>query len=436
MKHYNQGQIVLPLVLHFDDVEINNVLGSHTGVNKLSAVYSSIPCLPPEHVSLLENIFLVLLFHSADWAKERGNERVFTILVEELNFLSRTGIVVNTERGKERVDFILILDNNLGLNQILGYSGSFSANFYCRICKSEKAECEYTCKENPALLRTKENYMSDVNEGMAKSGVKENSVWNQVDHFHVTENYSVDIMHDYEEGVYKSDMTHILFYFTKQAKIFTVDVLNDIINSFDYLANGIVNRPPTITQENIDKKHLMMSASEMRTFVLCFSMYIGDLVPLKDRVWQFYLTLRSIFDIAFARTLRKESVKILEVLTQTHNEDYLDLFNGKITLKFHLILHHARIIAKSRPLPLISSMRYEAKHRESKQSAAVTSSRQHITHTLATKQQLKFCYRSIAGKGLTSRLETGPCELFDVSCKDYIHFNESSGSLLQRLYSF
>jgi len=58
----NPQKILLPLFLYFDDFEINNALGSHAGNNKLGAVYASLPCLPPEYSSSLENIFLACLF--------------------------------------------------------------------------------------------------------------------------------------------------------------------------------------------------------------------------------------------------------------------------------------------------------------------------------------------------------------------------------------
>lgn len=58
----NPEKILILLILYFDDFEINNPLGSHAGNNKLGAVYVSLPCLPLELSSLLENIFLVQLF--------------------------------------------------------------------------------------------------------------------------------------------------------------------------------------------------------------------------------------------------------------------------------------------------------------------------------------------------------------------------------------
>jgi len=48
-----EGKTVLPLFLFFDDFESRNVLGSHSGIHKLGAVYVSLPCIPLHHFILV-----------------------------------------------------------------------------------------------------------------------------------------------------------------------------------------------------------------------------------------------------------------------------------------------------------------------------------------------------------------------------------------------
>ena len=67
--------VVLPLIVYFDDLEINNPLGTHRGVHKLGAVYCSIGCIPERYSSRLENIFLVQLHNSTDYA-DSGNKHL------------------------------------------------------------------------------------------------------------------------------------------------------------------------------------------------------------------------------------------------------------------------------------------------------------------------------------------------------------------------
>lgn len=127
-------KIVLPLIIYFDDFEVCNPLGSHAGVHKVGAVYYMIPRLPPEYVSLLENIFLAQLHYSSDRSKY-GNCSVFKFLIEELT-TSRDGITVNVS-GSQNIFFsvVCIAGDNLGLNSILGFQESFKSGYFCRICR-------------------------------------------------------------------------------------------------------------------------------------------------------------------------------------------------------------------------------------------------------------------------------------------------------------
>ncbi|KAE9521525.1 hypothetical protein AGLY_018081 [Aphis glycines] len=75
------------------------------------------------------------------------------------------------------------------------------------------------------------------------------------------------------------------------------------------------------------------------------------------------------------------------------------------------MVHYPLIIKNSGPLSLFWSMRFEAKHRELKETAHSTTSRKNITFTLAMKQQLKFSYNFLAASDTnlyTSNLQTGP----------------------------
>lgn len=72
----NSEGLLLPLILHFDDFETNNPLGSHAGVNKIGAVNVTLPCIPPQFRFQLKNIFLAMLFKSKDRV-DFGNRAVF-----------------------------------------------------------------------------------------------------------------------------------------------------------------------------------------------------------------------------------------------------------------------------------------------------------------------------------------------------------------------
>lgn len=69
-------KIILSLLLYFNDFEINNPFGSHSGVHKIGAVYCTIPTILNEYSSMLENIFLLQLHNVKDHSQLR-NKSIF-----------------------------------------------------------------------------------------------------------------------------------------------------------------------------------------------------------------------------------------------------------------------------------------------------------------------------------------------------------------------
>lgn len=98
--------------------------------------------------------------------------------------------------------------DNLGANMSLGFSGSFSCEFYCRFCECNSIECRTVAEEIESKIRNEDNYATRLKmiESLDKIdcrrtfGVKRDCLLNELKYFHVTKNISVDILHDiYEE---------------------------------------------------------------------------------------------------------------------------------------------------------------------------------------------------------------------------------------------
>jgi len=86
LSHNFYDNLVLPLIIYYDEFETNNPLGDHAGVHKMGAIYFSLPCMPPEARAKLDNIFLTLLFLNKD-REVYGNEATFRPLINELQIL-------------------------------------------------------------------------------------------------------------------------------------------------------------------------------------------------------------------------------------------------------------------------------------------------------------------------------------------------------------
>ncbi|KAK3918512.1 Enolase [Frankliniella fusca] len=418
--YYECGKFVLPIFLYFDDFECGNPLGPHAGVYKLGAVYFSMPFLPPEFQTVF-NVFLTLLFHASDRSvPEDGNYYVFRKLIDDLNELAKEGIEVKVDGKSEKIYFIvvLLLADNLGFNQILGFAGSFSANFYCRFCKSPKDELECMLREDKSSLRKISDYESDVDKGLKMTGINENSVWNSLLSFHVYENFSVDILHDFFLGVCKTDMGLLLNNYICVEKYFTVDDLNSRICSFNYTINGFHNKPACIVLDDVKECKVSMTGIELYNFILLFPFFVCDFLKpdvFDSALWSLYLTLRGMLDIVTAKSFQKECIKSFESLVSEHHSIRVKELHCTLKPKDHFLLHYPTVMLFSGPIANLSTAQFESKHRKLKTIADSSSSRVFISHTIAVKEQLGFCYRLESEVGLDDKFEAGPSQHFPTS---------------------
>lgn len=386
-----RGKITIPYFMYIDDFEINNPLGSHASVHSISAIYYSFPL---SDQSKLINIHLAALIKAAD-VKDFGNDLCFNKLIHILNDIEVNGINITTSNGVKKVHFILglFIGDNLGINAISEFSRSFSSNFFCRFCKAHKTVTHKLCKENNSLLRNLVNYAEDVAINDLKlNGISKESILNKIVSFHVTTNYSVDMMHDIFEGICHYNMCHIINYYTNVVKIFSLDLLNYRKQNFNYGAIEIGNISPIIKSTNLNNFHLKMSAREMMTFVYYFPLMVGDLVPEDDNVWLFFLNFLEIIQNLLSSQMSDGSIFHLQQMIEKHNSEYVLLFNDNLKPKFHLLIHYPTVIKYSGPPKHFWCFRYEAKHKEMKSYAHAITSRKNITLSLAKKFQYKFSY--------------------------------------------
>jgi len=143
----------------------------------------------------------------------------------------------------------------LGLNSLLEFSKSSSANFFCRFCKASKASTITVLEEDSNLLRNAHNYSDDVaSMNFAETGVYQESLLNQVTGFHVKQHFCIDIMHDFFEGVCHYDLCNIIKYYIVTAKLFSLETLNNRKMNFNYGPIEIGNISPPIKMIHLEKK--------------------------------------------------------------------------------------------------------------------------------------------------------------------------------------
>lgn len=178
-----QDVLVLPFWLFVDAFECGNALSGKAGKNKFEAIYAALACLPSNISSKLSSIIFSTLIPSEEKKKLHktpgANQKIFGELIQEINSLQREGIEINLEGKATPVKFqlALITGDNLGLNEIFGFVTSFNTSYCCRICKATLHQIQTLTKEDLSLLRTKENYKSDVDKKcVEETGIKEECV--------------------------------------------------------------------------------------------------------------------------------------------------------------------------------------------------------------------------------------------------------------------
>lgn len=119
----------------------------------MGAVYASIPVLPIQFQSSLNNIFLFQLFHAED-LKVVANNIAFANVIKELQFLETDGITIKVNNIQHTIFFKLavIQGDNLGIHTLLGFSQGFRATYFCRFCKTSKNNTAYQTVQEDALL--------------------------------------------------------------------------------------------------------------------------------------------------------------------------------------------------------------------------------------------------------------------------------------------
>jgi len=117
------------------------------------------PVIPQHTLSKLDYVFIDAYFKSK-YAKKYGNDPFLKPLVDVFKSLEETGIEISTNEGPIKEYFITsnILGDNLGQNEVLGFTTSFKLTFNCRFCTLFKPNTAKEVVALPQHLRTKENY--------------------------------------------------------------------------------------------------------------------------------------------------------------------------------------------------------------------------------------------------------------------------------------
>jgi hypothetical protein len=382
----------LNILLYFDELETTNPLRTN-GVHKLGMFYFTLKDIHPVLQSCLKNIFLLAVALSKD-IKHYGFDAILNPILVDLKALESEGLLLDKEDGtttRIRVVLCQTTGDNLGLHGLLGFAEGFTANFPCRRCSITREDAQQSTKEDQALIRTKTTYERDLAvDNVSETGVKRNCALNELQYFHVIENYVFDIMHDMLEGVCMIEVKLVLKAIIGQG-LLSLDLVNERLTSFDYGFPEAKNRPNVITQASLDRTTSATGQKAIQAYFLVrhFPLLVGDKVPSENEYIQLIHLLLSCMDIIFSPRITVEETFLLSHLIQDHHEHFLTVFpENHLLPKHHHMLHYPASIRAIGPLMRFSCIRFEGKHNFFKQIAHITANYRNICKTMAQRHQM------------------------------------------------
>lgn len=285
-------------------------------------MYMTLAEIAPHNRSSIDPMQLVMLCREEDF-QFFGQEKVFSTLVSDLKEMEENGIEYGAEE-KIKGSVIAITGDNLGSHSIGGFTENFSkSTHFCRYCVIDRVSFQTDpCKSGPK--RTTESYknsVADLVDQEINSGVKFDSIFNQLKYFHVCQpGLPPCLGHDLFEGDVSFDLAMYIKHLVTVGKHFTYGQLNRTISQFTYLGSDANNKPCEV-KTNAEK--LGGHAAQNWCLLRLFPLLVGDRIknPLDDEVWQLCLKLREIVDLICAPKIHTNQVAYLKILI----EEYIQL---------------------------------------------------------------------------------------------------------------
>lgn len=395
---FSSNPHAVQIQLFTDDFEPCDALKSRAGVHKICAFYFQIRNLPTRLLSRLDNIHIVALCNTEYLKNEYVDlNNILENIVKEIKTLETDGIEMTGENIKGTL--VNVSFGNLGGNSCFGFSEGFNANYYCRICTCQKNECQNMTIENKEMSRNKEDYNDLIAVAQANTkidltktkGVKKYCVLNDLNYFHILDNFSVDIMHDIHEGVIPCLLQNLLAYCVNE-KVFKIDNLQNMIQYFNYGTLSKKNKPSKI---NLDRKNIGQSAHQSYCLMVNLPFILIKYQNKLLNVWKPVETLLQIMQISFSDKIDEVDLIRLTSLIDLHLSSLKNTFKIDLLPKHHFLIHYPTVIRLMGPVIFMWTMRMEAKHHFFKESVRKKKNFINLTKSLAYKHQEMQCLQGI-----------------------------------------
>lgn len=391
----------LKLIISNDDFETCCALKSKAGKHKVNATYFQIRNIPEHLRSKLDFVFLVALCETIN-LKSNGisyDNNIAPHIVEEIRILETVGILVDGVHLKGSISSFAC--DNLGANQVFGFTESFNCHYYCRRCEMPKSVCLSAVKEDESMLRNLSSYNECVKNAekydsiddvdlKATKGIKKRCKFNELENFHITENSCFDLMHDSNEGWIAVCLKRFFERCIKD-KIMDLFEIQRRVRDFPYPPSYKAYSPSLI---NLKKKGLNQNAVQIYCLIIHLPfIFIDDMHKVK-KIWKPVETLLKCLTVLYSTKITDKDLESLTTNSEEHLKSVKDVFKINFTAKQHNLSHYPNNIKSMGPPILTWTMRSEAKHKFFTNVASKACNFKNITYTMASVHQKAMCKKA------------------------------------------
>lgn len=387
------------LSLYQDDVELGNALSSRAGINKVSCIDFKIQNFPDKYNSSPRSIFPVIFCTSLD-AKQHGYNKILQPLISDLKKLEQ-GVTVyyGSEKYVIRAVLTVFCGDTLAAHEVFNLLGP-GANMFCRICTiSRPLYKEDTQREFP--LRTRQWYESQMKlleEGqisLSECGLKVGGcILNELENFHITENFALDVMHDVAEGIVPLTVQLVLSTYTMDKNVdIDVSYINYRINSFAYGYVDRKNKPSANFTNDMLKRpntyKLKQTATQNLLLLRAFPFLFGHKIPSDCQYMLMIGHLINITRILTSPIISDHLLAELEEHIRLYQQLFYTHFNKRIN-KSHHLEHYVHCIRQSGNMKQFSCFAFEQKNKAFKNQSATCRNFKNICKSLAKRQSFNM----------------------------------------------
>ena len=409
---FSRNRKALQLIINNDDIEIVNPIGSHTKKHKLSIFYYTLGNIPPEFRSGLHAIQLLCVSRSAD-LKMGGLHLLMSDFILTVNQLSSTGVSVMVNGNHVLLEGALVMAScdTLAAHSMGGFKeGVGFAYKACRVCMGNKQEIKTLFSEKEFALRDEDEHRvrSARLETLAPAekaywskmwGINALSWLQSVDGFPICTGLVQDPMHLLLEGVVPYVLKLVLLNFVIVEKHFTLDWLNQRIQSFPYTYLEKKSKPEIIDKAHIsDDGKLRQTSAGMFTLCLILPYILAGKIPENNEIWLNFMRLVQITLLATSPSGTGTTASVLSQLICDHHQNFISLFpRASVIPKMHYMVHLPSQLLKYGPLRHHWCMRFEAKHAYFKNQK--WRNFKNLPLSISTKHQKYMCFKQSGKNG-------------------------------------